>query len=145
VALSVDPLEHGLDIQELRDKAVAKSLAQFTLTPEEMAFYEKNPHGDLFIKIWTMKEAYLKATGQGLGQELNSFSVLPIASGPRTMANGPVYFHLSAQPGALMALVSLKTDINPSIIDLNDRLSDLINQYNLYKVNSIPIEPIYTY
>lgn len=30
-----------------------------------------------FYKIWTMKEAFMKLTGRGLGQRLDSFSVNP--------------------------------------------------------------------
>jgi phosphopantetheinyl transferase len=110
-----------------------------------MAFHEKNPHPDPFVKLWTMKEAYLKATGRGLGQELNSFSVLPLESGPHLIANRPVYFYLSALPGAHLALVSLNKDLTPLIIDLNPRLTNLINLCHSNGTDSIPIDPIYTY
>lgn len=58
----------GIDM-ELSDRRVNERLAQRMKHPDEtFKFYENNP----IIKIWTMKEAALKAIGTGLRKPMNS-------------------------------------------------------------------------
>jgi phosphopantetheinyl transferase len=145
VALSVGTPVHGLDIQELRTKPLPERLTHWTMTPEEQSFFEKDPDLLLFIKIWTMKEAYIKATGQGLAQGLNTFTVFPFESGPRSIGDRTVFFHLSAPKGAVMSLASLSVSFPPVIINLNQRLSHLIETVTKNRNYKPVLSPLYRY
>lgn len=58
----------GIDM-EVADRRVNESLSKrMRHADESFKFYEENP----IIKIWTMKEAALKAIGTGLRQPMNS-------------------------------------------------------------------------
>lgn len=75
-----DGIELGVDLELIRDdigedlKGVAE---QFYSAAEKnrIEATEAEQRGKLFYNIWTRKEAYLKATGCGLYQPLNSFDV----------------------------------------------------------------------
>ncbi|MDR0620979.1 MAG: 4'-phosphopantetheinyl transferase superfamily protein [Deltaproteobacteria bacterium] len=122
VALSVGGPAHGLDVQELRDKAVPESLARWALCPEELALLAQNPDPALFTRLWAMKEAYVKATGRGLSGGFGHFSALPPAPGPRTVEGRSVWFYLADLPGATLALACLGPSFPPSILSLDGRL-----------------------
>ncbi|MDR1109944.1 MAG: 4'-phosphopantetheinyl transferase superfamily protein [Deltaproteobacteria bacterium] len=125
VALSVGRPVHGIDLQETRTRPVPDSLARWALAPEELAEFGQNPDPCLFTRIWTMKEAFVKATGLGLSQGLDSFSVLPWGPGPRVVAGTEVHFFLLDLPGAAVSLASLAPCHPPLAVDLAPRLSRL--------------------
>jgi 4'-phosphopantetheinyl transferase len=59
----------GIDIEQLRPLQRAQALAMRCLTNEEYSAWAQLPVADAqrqFFAYWTSKEAYLKATGQGL-------------------------------------------------------------------------------
>jgi 4'-phosphopantetheinyl transferase len=80
VAIS-STVEPGVDVEALRrtmDLAVAESVLApaeqrwlFGLPPDEQAVS--------FVRLWTLKEAYVKATGHGLSQALDAFWFAPDA------------------------------------------------------------------
>ena len=70
----------GIDIEDLtrgRDAAlIAKS--RFTASEQKLLFSaEPSAIPELFLRLWTMKEAVMKALGEGCNIPLNSFSVAP--------------------------------------------------------------------
>ena len=71
-------------------------LAARYYTPDEQALLtaetDPNRWHSLFTGIWTKKESYLKATGDGLSRPLNSFSVISPPEGCR-------FFDLAAPEG----------------------------------------------
>lgn len=75
--------EVGVDVQQVRpvDAGVAKRF----FTDGERRQIEAAGDGatELFYRIWTVKEAYLKALGTGLNRPLNSFSVRLTAGGAK--------------------------------------------------------------
>lgn len=82
LAYGCDPL--GVDIEQIRNKDVA--VARRCFTEKEYAYVIQgggdfaDGHGDVqtrFSRIWTMKESYLKLTGEGISVPLNSFEVNP--------------------------------------------------------------------
>lgn len=74
----------GVDIQEIKE--LKAKLADRFFHADEKAYLEEILHGcgdynkdiykQAFFRIWSLKESYVKYTGQGLGQGLDTFSVL---------------------------------------------------------------------
>jgi 4'-phosphopantetheinyl transferase len=72
--------EVGVDVEPTDRRAESMKLAERFFAPEEVALLravEGEARRDLFFAIWTLKEAVIKATGQGLSRALDSFSVSP--------------------------------------------------------------------
>ena len=82
LAVSADT-ELGVDIEQLRpiETNVAK---QFFSAHEQDALVHLEGEDWIngFYRLWTLKEAFLKATGEGLLQELNSFDIAFSADQP---------------------------------------------------------------
>jgi 4'-phosphopantetheinyl transferase len=75
VAVAVAPFEIGIDVEPL-DRGVNLAIANHYFCPEEIAWLSNLPgprQGEGFIRLWTLKEAFIKATGLGLSQGLDSF------------------------------------------------------------------------
>lgn len=79
VAVAVaEGVEIGVDVETADRRAESMSLAKRFFAPAEvaqLAAVEGAARRDLFFAIWTLKEAVVKATGQGLSRALDSFSV----------------------------------------------------------------------
>ncbi|MCL2098813.1 MAG: 4'-phosphopantetheinyl transferase superfamily protein [Oscillospiraceae bacterium] len=74
----------GADCQAVNtdDITSCKKIAGRFFSDDENLFLNKLPeteYTDRFFKIWTKKEAYVKYTGRGLSEGLNSFSVFEAA------------------------------------------------------------------
>lgn len=68
----------GIDIEHLRPVSDAAKLAQRYFAAPEVETLLSAPtslHERIFLEIWTRKEAFIKATGQGLSYPLNQFAV----------------------------------------------------------------------
>lgn len=65
--------EVGIDVERIR--SVSASVAQRTLSMDEWEQYSgaENPSIE-FLKIWTLKEAYVKLTGEGLHGDLRQIA-----------------------------------------------------------------------
>jgi 4'-phosphopantetheinyl transferase len=77
VILSNDPV--GIDIEQIRPDMDTDPLVRNYFSTEEAAAYFSVPperRNLLFFRIWTRKEAFIKATGQGLMMPLKRFSVM---------------------------------------------------------------------
>jgi 4'-phosphopantetheinyl transferase len=69
--------EVGIDV-EANDRKVNLMIAERYFTPVEVKFLQKTlPQQRLhaFLRLWTIKEAYLKMTGAGLLRPLDSFEI----------------------------------------------------------------------
>ena len=70
--------EIGADIERLRGDIDVESMARRICTPHERARWRTLPPSrrpQALLRYWTRKEAYLKATGQGLAQRLSELDV----------------------------------------------------------------------
>jgi 4'-phosphopantetheinyl transferase len=68
--------EMGIDVERIRP--FTEDVAERFFAPGEVAALRALPEGeqlDAFYRIWTRKEAFLKATGDGLLRPLDSFEV----------------------------------------------------------------------
>lgn len=71
-------MEVGIDIEKIRQDFAAEQVASLYFAEQEIAELRGLPGKSRaagFFKCWTLKEAYLKARGQGLQIPLSSFQV----------------------------------------------------------------------
>lgn len=118
VVCAVGRMPIGVDI-ERADKPIS-SLVLDRFAPEEINMIQALPAGEAqyaFYRTWTLKEAVLKATGEGLRRSLASFAISldPLAV---TMADAtPCRLHLAefsavpSHPVALAALCASETPV----------------------------------
>jgi 4'-phosphopantetheinyl transferase len=107
----------GVDLERIRAMKGAQEMAALFCSPRENAEFESLPPGErdaAFLRIWTRKEAWLKATGNGIGQSLEEVEVsfqagefprfirLPEETG--TLASRWNLQELTPEPGFIAAL-----------------------------------------
>jgi 4'-phosphopantetheinyl transferase EntD len=74
-ALTRDAKRVGVDVEQVRGRASLDKLAARTMSPEQFAEWEREPERlTAFLRTWTAKEAYLKATGVGIATDLRATS-----------------------------------------------------------------------
>lgn len=70
----------GVDIEQMRATPRHLAVAKRFFAAEEYAFLAAQPVQDqplTFYRLWTLKEAFIKLTGRGLAQPLDSFAIRP--------------------------------------------------------------------
>jgi 4'-phosphopantetheinyl transferase len=75
VAVAAGERALGFDLEPI-DRHAPLAVARRYFTAEEVAWLEALPEGERgegFFRLWTLKEAFIKATGKGLTQDLSSF------------------------------------------------------------------------
>lgn len=73
-ALAVGPTELGLDIEDRRRRVEFLALGRrFFAAPEATELEKASDPRRMFFDIWTAKEAYIKALGDGLTHPLDQF------------------------------------------------------------------------
>lgn len=82
----------GVDLERVRPLADALAIARRFFSPQEVGVLQAAPTAQremLFFEIWTRKEAYIKALGEGLSRPLRGFSVaLGIERAPLEQVEG---------------------------------------------------------
>ncbi len=82
VVLVYSDMPVGIDIEQIKDKF--QKVAARCFTTSEISYLDNgdfevgingSSDAERFCQIWTMKESYLKLTGQGISVPLNSFSI----------------------------------------------------------------------
>jgi len=69
--------EIGIDVEALTRTPAGLDISERFFSPSEVAVLRGTPpdrQRDTFLRFWTLKEAFIKATGEGLGRGLDSFS-----------------------------------------------------------------------
>ena len=72
-ACIVSEHECGIDCERVRE--YRPNVARRVFTPEELAVFESAPESErdlLFFRLWTLKEAFVKAVGRGLSYPMNT-------------------------------------------------------------------------
>lgn len=121
LALSLDH-RLGVDIESVERQVNYRALANRFFSAPEQAAFKKLPAGAAgaaFYRVWSRKEACLKATGQGLAGGLAGFSV-PLGETPvQTRVRGATdtgsdwfIYNVIAPPGYQTALVADKAGLD---------------------------------
>lgn len=124
VAISSE--EIGVDIERMDLPADHRGVAETVFAPSEIEILDSAAAAataDVFFSLWTRKEAYLKATGQGFSSDLGAIST---AAGTRVLdksdnAGGTAWFvqDLPAPAGFKAALASLVETPDVTFQDLS--------------------------
>jgi 4'-phosphopantetheinyl transferase len=106
VACALAECSMGIDVQKTDTGHDIAAIAASRFLPEELDWLrEQEP--DAFYRLWVLKEAWLKASGQGLAGGLDSIRVE--IQGPvlqlTTRGSDPVAAALWRMPGAMLAVV----------------------------------------
>ena len=68
----------GVDLEKIQTQKSGEDLAKRFFSEEELKFlksFDKEERPQAFFRLWTLKEAFIKAVGNGLSYPLNSFSI----------------------------------------------------------------------
>jgi 4'-phosphopantetheinyl transferase len=66
----------GVDIENLTGQENLPDLIDYAFSADEANYCKTGETANRFLEVWTLKEAFLKATGVGLVDELKAFSVI---------------------------------------------------------------------
>jgi 4'-phosphopantetheinyl transferase len=96
--------EVGVDIEQVKPRGEVMNIAERFFSPGEIVWLRAQPP-DLqqrgFFRLWTRKEALIKAIGLGLSMPLNQFSALAEPpSAVRPASEGPDWYIFDLDPGA---------------------------------------------
>lgn len=86
----------GVDVESIDRRTHALDIADSHFSPAECAWLRGLPAGQLpqaFMQLWTLKEAWIKATGEGLSAELNQCTFAPPTPPVAGPAAVPATFH----------------------------------------------------
>lgn len=85
VLLAFATCDVGVDVEEVRESLDLESLARHYFSTDEAAALAAEPLSGrtlLFFRIWTRKEAFLKAHGSGLSSPLTAFTTTTVSGTP---------------------------------------------------------------
>lgn len=130
VACALAHHDVGVDV-EASDRPIELDIAERFFAPEEVAILNALPTAQkrsTFFRFWTLKEAFIKATGEGLDRPLDSFSFsldpIRIAFHPerqrRPHREDPVEWHFAEYcpiPDRPVALAVRHTSARPLHLD----------------------------
>lgn len=89
----MSPNEVGCDIERIGERETEK-LAKRFFSGAENELLERTPEAErarMFFRLWTLKESFLKCTGEGLTRPLDSFTVSIGDDGPAIVNAGDGY------------------------------------------------------
>ena len=81
----------GVDGEVIRPSSDLKLVAESYFSPEEAGYLDRLDAALQFFALWTAKEALVKATGDGLSADLDSFTVMDATARPRLIAGRPPF------------------------------------------------------
>jgi 4'-phosphopantetheinyl transferase len=76
VVCALDPLEIGIDIEEMRARDL-DAMSTFFSPAEIMAYSKKSSQEktEFFYRLWTAKESFIKAVGKGFAIDVSKFTI----------------------------------------------------------------------
>ena len=116
VVLNIGGERNGVDVEGPRRRAAVSAIARRFFRPEERRALDEAPRSErhlLFLRYWTMKESYLKYTGEGLSGGIKDVDVAALWAGEGAAAgrNFPL-------PGGAMAAVVAAPSLLPDHVTM---------------------------
>lgn len=74
VLCGISQSDIGVDIEEIKDVDFRISKYVFSESEQKIIDSSEDDKTDIFYRLWTMKESYLKATGEGFNSDIKSVS-----------------------------------------------------------------------
>ncbi|MEN6593847.1 MAG: 4'-phosphopantetheinyl transferase superfamily protein [Clostridiaceae bacterium] len=107
----------GVDLERVRPINWSRVAERFFHPDEQRFLAESDDPQTMFFLIWTLKESYLKAEGQGFSVSPRSFCILPRESGAE-LQNGSGYRFRSypAFPGYCLSVCYREQEIVSDVI-----------------------------
>jgi 4'-phosphopantetheinyl transferase len=106
----------GVDVEEIDEAKADLGIAEAYFAPSEVELLQRAPSSErarCFFRLWTLKEAYIKATGEGLSAPLSSFAFtfepirLAFLQGPQ---NGGADWRFAILPASDRHVLSIAAD-----------------------------------
>jgi 4'-phosphopantetheinyl transferase len=111
----------GIDAEAWRAPAPIELAARYFAPSEARLVAERTPaeRPSTFYRLWTLKEAFLKATGQGLAARLDSFafSLDPVAIAVAAPESAPAWHFVEFRPGPAHSLALAAQSSGPISVD----------------------------
>lgn len=78
VLCAIAPREVGCDVEKIRKRELAVARRFFTVQEYEKiaSLEDEAARREMFCRYWTLKESFLKVTGQGIRLGLNNFQII---------------------------------------------------------------------
>lgn len=119
---AVHNLEVGADIERIRPVDVA--VARRIMSQTEYEYFEKSRDKlEAFFNVWTLKESYLKFTGQGISVPLKEITVLPSENGITTNTQDCAFRLFDSLPSFKAAVCHKGGGVDFAEVDLQTLLS----------------------
>ncbi len=80
VAVCTSDKNIGIDIEYIDRNRNLEKIANRFYKGQELEIFHETPTAECFFKIWTMKEAYSKITGEGVGDVFAGFDAFSLAN-----------------------------------------------------------------
>ncbi|USA53193.1 4'-phosphopantetheinyl transferase superfamily protein [Acinetobacter sp. C32I] len=98
LAMSERVKDLGIDVEELDRKVRFDALAQHAFHAEEyQTWLQQDQDPEYWLRVWTTKEAVLKASGLGIRLDLNSLNTQVHASNHGGLCSHPLIGHFAYQ------------------------------------------------
>ena len=111
IACAISDVPVGIDVEEL--KPINMRIAERFFSSGEVEYILSKPgkeQKEAFYSIWTMKEAYIKYKGKGLGIPLNSFNALDLNMG--------IFIHCIYHSAQAICHICSENIVKPSVINI---------------------------
>ena len=134
--LVTDECPVGIDIEELRTGYQRLAARFFSL--EEAEVLKEHWSDDLFTKLWTRKESYLKAAGFGMRMPLDGFSILEEQvrineKMPQSMIEPGTVYYLTSMPFLTDSWLSICRKGRSVVLEQDDMLLQEVNLKEILK------------
>lgn len=98
----------GLDYLNRCSQSHLEALAKRVFTDVELDIWYRNQNLQTFLQLWTLKEAYLKALGWGLGDYPNEIQVVTSSDGKLCLSDSGFDAYVFPEPDGLFSSLVCK-------------------------------------